>query len=464
MLTIQRLLVAAGVTALLFGCRSTGTLLNPPSGGDIVTVDESASVPAAVAYKTGVNGTWKLLASGRTTFNVPGGGPYGVAFVCGEEEPPSIGKRTPQSAESQVDVVQATTSEITTVPVPCGEEATASLSGTYDTSAIASANEVDIDGNNYDAGTGTYAVSVVPGTQDIVATVWSESAVLAVKTVQGVDVPAAGLTNEAITVASTDAVGANQTISWTNQPGDVDEEDNEVDFGELSGVTLPLIENGETTSIAYPTVAAADIGPNDEYHAYEDAYLDSEESGYLVEGDAYGQTLPTSVALPDAFNETDPATSSVRPAFTLNYSGYSSLSGGISGYEYGERWDGTTEGAVYGIVSAGFLRAAGTAFTAPNITLAGFSSMQAAEGDSLEWYVAAFYATGFGFSDLLGAGIESAAQRNPQSSPSRAIPKFWGGARTQGVRAQSSSTSAESGYGYWAEASGCYTVGGSEGC
>lgn len=472
----HRFLAAAAIAALLAGCRSSGIAYNPPGGGgNIVTLIISGS--PTIAYETGIKGAWKLLPAGQTQFTVPNGTAYGVAYACeAEVETGSVHSAAVHSATSPavneeqiVGVFQATTTEINVVPIVCGTE-TATLAGAYNATAVEGTEYVDVNYSEVgdESTSGDYSIPAIPGTQDVFGTAWNdENQLLALKTYPGVDVAATGTTTQNVTISTSDDVGGPQTLNITNEPGTEDEEYAEVYFGNFENTIVEIASN-ESSSVSYPTVAAADVASDDTYVGEGFTYVEGPGTADWVEHDRFASSLPSSVALTAPYNQSEP-TFTGNPTFSLNYTGYAALTGGISGYEIGETWCCDNEGLVGAVVTSGFLKVAGTtSYTVPVITVAGFPSMTAESGDGYEWAVRAVYGTPeylayyayYTAYDLLSVG----QNRNPQSLGAHPM-MLGGGPRglAAAVRVQDNATPT-SGDGYWAAAEDCYTVGGEEGC
>ena len=473
LLRAHRFLAAAAVAALLAGCRSTGTAFNPPGGGNIVTLVITGS--PTIAYEIGVKGAWRALPAGQTQFTVTNGTAYGVAYSCGGVEAGSVhtnGSVSPAGNGAQlVGVFQATTTEVNVVPIVCGGLPTATLAGSYSATAVEGTENVYVDNDEVGSGStsGTYSFLITPGTQDVFGAAWNDAnQLLALKNYPGVNVAATGTTTQNVTITSADDVGGPDTLNVTNQPGDIDEEYAYAYFGNFEYTTVDLAYNYDGSNVSYPTVAAADVASDDAYIGEGFTYVNGPGTAYWVEHDHFASSLPSSIALTLPYNQAEP-TFTGNPTFSLNYNGYASLTGGISGYEIGEDWYGNSSGLVAAFVSHGFLKAAGTtSYTVPVVTIAGFPSMTAASGDGYSWTVRAVYGTPeylayyayYAAYDIFSSGTN----RNPQSAG--AHPMMLGGgprALAAPVRVQDNATPT-SGDGYWASAQDCYTVGGSEGC
>jgi hypothetical protein len=449
--------LAAVITAVvLAGCTSTGIAYNPPNGGNIVTLDIYGS--ATIVYQTSLHGAWKVLPAGQTQFETTDGTAYGVAYYCASQ--PGIVTAAAQGVRPQritygTFVLQATTSEIDVVPVYCANPTEGTLSGSYDASAFATTANVEVDGYNVGStATGDYSTLLPLGTQDVFATAFDGSGnLLALKTYPNVAVTSS--TTLDITVGAADAVGSPQTLTLTNIPASSYSSYVEMDYGEIGG-ELAFMASG-STSTPYSTVAAADTDANDAYFAYGDAYVSDGATAIYVEHDLYQQSAPASVVLPAAFDPANPATTG-NPQFTLDYTGYAALHGGISGYVINESWYGTDSGNVVGVVTSGYLKLTGKkTYTVPVVTIAGFPSMTAQSGDGYSWETDAFY----GYAPLLVTRFVSATSvghRKGQSQP--ASRQVLAHALTA-MRAQSTGSLATSGDAYFADGGNCYTVGGS---
>jgi hypothetical protein len=463
------------IAALLAGCRSTGTAFNPPYGGNIVTLD-ILGTPTAIAYQTSAHGAWKLLPSGQTTFTIPGTA-YGVAFTCPEDDlfETSASQRSAQVEEWQPTVViQATTTDFNTVLVPCNgdDETEATLSGTYDATAFESTNQVDVD---YDevggGGTGSYSIDVTPGTQDVFGEAWDGDTLLAFKTIPSLNVPAGGAT-ENITFSNSDAVGSSKTISWTNVPGTNEEEYSYLDFGSFD--VSPEIGSSDSSSITYPTIAAGDIASDDSYYAESESEVDGPGNATAVEAAAFNPSLPTTIAFPDTWNSAGP-TDSTQPSFSLHYTGYAGLTGGIQAYFLDEEWgtEGEQEGWTLVAVTQRYLTARGSStYTSPDIALTGFSDMVPASGDIYPWAAVAFYGSPLFLQYFYFEGLDEVARGSGAQSLAH-VPAAWGNgptiqssssgatrSLTSGLRVMSSSNASTTiGIGDWSAAEGCTTIG-----
>lgn len=423
---------------LLAGCKSSGTAFNPPGGGNIVTLIVSGT--PTIAYQSTLHGAWKLLPAGQTQFTVTGGTAYGVAFTCPLDDilDESSNQRTPQQDTWQPTVViQATTTEANVIPIPCGGEVepTATLSGNFDATAIEGTEEGYVDANetstNIDSDSGAYSMSAFPGTQDVFGVAYDDDGdVLALKTYPSVSV-SSGTTTQNVMLSSSDAVGSSKSISWTNAP-EGSEIESYVSFGDEDAG--PNLADSDSASVTYPTIAAADIASDDFYVAESNTYAEGDDSDSDTEAGIFGSTLASTVAYPNVWDVSNP-TDAVQPAFTLNYTGFSGLSGGIGAYVFSEEWgtEDEQEGWTFAFVTFGYVHAAGiTSYAPPNITLSGFSDMQAESGDIFPYDAAAFYGTPIVLlDDFYFFGLDSAGQRGAQSLHS-GVPASWSAPQTSG--------------------------------
>ncbi|MGH7737927.1 MAG: hypothetical protein ACREMP_08715 [Candidatus Tyrphobacter sp.] len=446
----------AAILGLLAGCRSSGIAFNPPPGGSVVTLVIAGS--ASIAYAIGTQGTWKQLPVGQTQFTVTSGTAYGVAYTCAAEE---VGVSTDTSS-TEVVVFQGTTTEIDVVPVQCGAPPEATLAGTYDASAFENATRVSVDDFSYTPATGNYSATVPPGTQDVFAEAYDASDnVLAVKTYPSVNVASTGTTTQNVVIASADAVGGPQTFAMTNVPASASSEVAVV-FGTVAGTTINLVSS-TGTSVEYPTVAAADVASDDAYVAEGFASMSGPGTAKSVVSAVFSTTPPTSAAFSVPFNVSDPATTS-NPTFTLSYTGYGGLTGGIAAYALFENWPG---GSAVAFVSSGFLKQTGSqSYTVPTIPVAGFPSVTAPSGSRFAWEAEAIYGPAALFSELGPAFLDDTA-RSPHAQ-SHLQSLLQGSSRTSeasSVRSESSTSEPlTSGIIRAALASDCYIVGGSVGC
>lgn len=435
---------AIACVALFAGCSSSGTLLNPPVGSTVTLNYAGTTVsPSAIAYQSGVNGTWKLLGSGQTTFHAGTSGTYGLAYIC------------PSDPDSVI-VFELTVSESSTVPVICGNT---TVTGTYDVTAISGATGMyPADGPTSSGTTGSYTDYVyVLGTQDLFFAAEDSSGVLGVKNIQGENVTSAGVTGLAADFASTDAVGGPATVTASNEPGSLTSSYTGAEFGEVGFDGYLFLNSASGSTVNYPTVASGDVDSNDTYDAYAEAYVSGPGTADYVGADTYNPTPPTAVALPNPFNVTAP-TPATQPAFTLNYSGFSSTSGGIGIYEVGESLGNGDY--IYSYVSTGFLSASGSgSYTAPNITLTGFPTMVSAAGDTFEWYVGAYWLSSIGFdayaSTEQSRNAQSSSRRGAQSLMKRAGASMLMHLAAGRVRTQSLTTT---GTDWYAEGDGSFTT------
>lgn len=461
--------IVAGVVAaaVLAACTSTGTAYNPPFGGNIVTVVISGS--ATVAYQTSPHSPWKLLAPGQTTFETTNGTAYGVAYTCPDILPlqRGTGVRPQRVGWQPTAVIQSTTQEFNTVPIPCSLPQYATLSGTYDATAIANTVGVDVDdqATPTNATSGSYSMTVPVATQDVLSFAYDVNLnVLAVKTYPNVDVTASGATQN-IVYSAGDAVGANKTVSWTNNPPWTGETQGyTVSFGDLWHQLSLANAPYPTPTVTYPTIAAGDVSANDFYTADGTAYIFGSGSTNLVEAMQYGASLPSSMEMPDVWNANGPDVTS-QPQYTLDFNGLHAPRGGVSGYLISQPWysGNGQDGWNLAFVSDGFLKARrSSTYTFPNITLAGFSSMTVPTGDTISWQLSAVDFSGVFLGELVyvavvldqrhGAGAQSVNAHHMPAPLSAMYPLSKG------------STNSTSGMGYISAASGCTTEGTGAAC
>lgn len=453
----RRLLGASlALAVLLAGCKSSGIALNPPNGGNVVTLVISGT--PTIAYQDTLHGGWKLLPRGQTQFTVTSGTAYGVAFTCPLDDliSESKGQRSPQEESWQPTVViQATTSEFNVVPVPCDQEneSTAELSGNVDATAISNTSNWGVDYDYYNSGnTGSYSFDTTPGTQDVFGFAYDDSDnVLAVKTIPSVNVPSGSDTVQNITFSASDAVGNSKSVNWTNAP-EGNSTDTWVDFGDFN--ISPELAYSNDTSVSYPTVASGDIASDDGYIAGSETYYENEDSEGYTEAGVFNASLPASIAYPNVWNAGNP-TDDPQPKFTLNYSGFAGLTGGVGAYAFSNAWgtEEDQEGWTFAFVTFGYVHAAHiSSYAPPNITLTGFSDMQASDGDIFPYGEAAFYGTpAILLSQFYYIGFLSSGQRGAQSLHS-SVPSSWSQPQVEsaqsrpllgGVRTLSSSSETE---------------------
>jgi hypothetical protein len=369
----------------------TPTVSASPGQGGTVSLDITGS-PVAMAYQAGGNGRWTPLSSGQASFSVSGTNAYAFAYTCGIDSAATGG--------FSVVVVQATIGEMDSILVPCAQPQTGTLSGSiaYASGSFCpngsgdSAQYTYVGVQTVSPGCpgGSYSVSLEAGTQDVVAA--AEDAnfkTLAVRTIQGVQVPGTGV---GIDFTSGDALGAPQMVTQSGLPNTAVSETTDMLFGTFENWAIPLgAALAGTQSYSYGPVASQDIGPTDSYLADGTAYLDGPGSAALVETQTFGQSPPSSIPFSAPFNAS--VNPGAAPTFALDYRGFAGLSGGISGYEVEGAWQGTNAGNFASLVSSGFLQATGlAAYPAPSVPVNGFPSMVAAAKVSYSWKVTAIYA------------------------------------------------------------------------
>ncbi len=369
---------------LLAGCGGGGS-----GGGALPSVPHSTTVtllitdaqPQLVAYEQGTRGAWTLLPAGQESFSVSGSGAYGVAWVC------------PDSSPLMTDIVQTTLSELTTIPVACSAPVLdATVSGTIQTSAIADVEFATVNGSTvygFTDNSGTYSISVAPGSQDIMAAVTDSSEnLLAIHTLSNVDVPSSGLTGENITFDASDAMGPSATVTFANLP---------TNAGATSGSSVYYgnpndrywLGGGTGTSCSYLTMPAADLGADSNYDISAYSSLGVTPGEVTVE--LFTSTPPASMTYPNPLSVASP-TNTDTPAFSLDYTGFSGLSGGQMYYEIEES---ISNQPVFAVVTPGFLSASGSTYALPDVNPSGgsFPATVGTSGDLFEWSIFAEYAS-----------------------------------------------------------------------
>jgi hypothetical protein len=364
--------------------------------------------PTAIAIQKGAKGAWTALASGATSFKVTSAA-YGVAYVCGSNNPQDL----------SAYVVQATTTDMTTVPILCADYPTGDLDATGewapDSFCPDSKNDYAQGGfidDNYGAVDGcitdTREAGPLPsGTQDIFVLIQdSDLNTIGLHTQQGVTVPG----STTITFTGSDIIGPNATIKMKGAPSGATTSGFSVLFGMFDWWPIPLASasSGNTKSLAYPTVASVDVGPNDSYFAYDTATLTGPGTASRLYASELSQSPPATLTFTKAFDET--VTASGSPTFTLNYTGYGTLTGGTQWYAITGDW---SSAAIETIVSSNWL-AKTKDYTMPNVAVSGFPTMVAPSGATYAWWSTALYSpeaylgllpygqTALGYCDPLG--------------------------------------------------------------
>ncbi len=420
---------AALPSGATFTASVSGTSVTPesvkltPTSGTSTTVTLAISgSPAALAYSTGTSGTWTPVPSGATSFALSGTTAYGVAYMCG-------------TGSGNVVFVQATTAELSTVPVNCGSTSSATLNLTFDFASSSfcsyspseNASIIDVDGqsNNFTACASSppaNPTSLDAGTQDVFAMAITASpgdVPVALKTLQGASVPGSAT----MTFTASDAVSTATMPTLTQVPATMTSTLTQVNFGSFNYWPVPLtVSNynaGSTTE--YYTVASGDIGTNDSYFIVGYAGVSGPGTANEVAGDAFAQSVPTSVTLPSPFNETYTAAGS--PAFATAYTFGTPIAGNVSGYYFDGNWYGTgIPTNLSGFVTLGFVQAGSlTAYTMPNIAVSGFPPTVAPGSTSYEWRADTFSVPSAFFAILpvseLALGF--APQVGPTSGPTQ---------------------------------------------
>ncbi len=442
-MAVRHFVIWAAIGALLAGCTSSGSVVNPPAG-PTVSVDEVSNFGGTfttVAYQSSPNGAWQVLP-GSQQFQVGSSGAYGVAWICGSDP-------------TEVNIYQATSKETSTPIIECDGSSglPATLSGTTSETGFSTATATDIfvqDDGTGASPNGTYSVATTSTEQDVFAGLYDGSTLLAAKVYPAVNLTTGSATQD-VSFAASDALGSSVSATAGTPPSGetlLDVYADYINVPQDSGVELAY---SVSSPLSYPSIAAGDTGVQDTYGVIEEA----DSSTNLNVGLVFNQTPPTSVSLTSAFALS--VTASTTPVYDLDYTGFSGLSGGFT--EYGIVQEDTTSGVVgYATVTAGYVTASGsTNYSFPNITLSGFPTMTIAAGANVDWLVGAAYGPLFTLDAFSAIPLSESHSSHAQSLPS--LPSAFARFTTAGRAApQSNTTTGTLGSYYAALVEGAFTA------
>ncbi|MHB8302047.1 MAG: hypothetical protein ACYDC6_04285 [Acidobacteriaceae bacterium] len=309
--------LAALALAALTACGG-GSSMTTVAGTTVTAAFKGSTMPSAVAYQTGTTGTFQTLAfSGSSvSFTVPTGTTaYGFAYQC-----PGGGSSFPQES-----IIQATTTDTTSLSFACPPPASGKVIATFNVSAIPGATGIALWGGNggsWVSGTvGTVNLSEAPlGTSDIALVATDASGSLAVQIQRGVNVTSStsiafppmtsanelGTAQASVTGAPSSNGGA--FTAYYNTVG-----------GLSFPLTMPLNAFPQTT---YATVPSGQAQTGDFYllNGYSGPIANSTESvGAVVTANT---ASAISLALPPVSTSLNPPTPAAFPKFYANTSGF----------------------------------------------------------------------------------------------------------------------------------------------
>lgn len=375
----------AGIPSIGFHAQTRNAIKTPSATVKLVIT----GVPSVIATQDGPKGLWTALPSGQTSFQISGTA-YGVAYVCGSNNP----------EDADVYVFQGTISDLKSVPVVCGQfnGGTENFTVSFAPSSFCPnphgvfAAYVGIDGIGFidatSCGGSPQMFSAGPyfaETQDFFGVAADgEGNLMAVHLDPNVAVPG----STSIEFSGADAIGPDATVQYKNVPAGVQPFGLFVQFGSFEWWQLTLGSTNSQTSLNYPTIAGGDVGKNDSYFAWSEAGVTGHGNADFLFAGAFSPNPPSVLTYQSPFNaQVTPAGS---PQFKLNYFGYSKLKGGKTFYAIMGKW--STQNAIT-IVTPAFLTAAGsTTYTFPNVTVSGFPPMVAQSNTTYTWWASAVHA------------------------------------------------------------------------
>lgn len=374
------------VVAALSACGGGGSGGGGGGGGGVtptgtqMSLTLSGTTPSAVAVSVGGGAfTPVSVTGGSVSFTIPTGATtYQVAIAC-----PPLNVFGTITIET---VLQATISDGTTAKVsPCyGPPApTATITGSFDVSAIAGAASAYILGNQgsqfYGTTTGSFSFNVTPGTNDVaVEALDATSHVLAVKIARAQTAP--GSINGGATIALTAAdnlVATPLTINNIPAGWPVPTSSNDEAF---TANGTRLVFSG--TGTQYMALAGADSIASDYYviNANEPAPGTSN----LISNTQYTSGGAVTLTWPTPLLYAGP-TATAWPSFALTYTGFSAMP--FVNY-YGQiSWPtGATTQNEIGVYATPAYLGATTTVTIPDLSaISGFFN-HAASGATVTWF------------------------------------------------------------------------------
>src|SRR5215467_9867096 len=267
----------ASLLVISAGCGGGSTPIvtpTPTPTANAVAISFAAPTPVAMAQKIGA-GNWMVTS-------VPGGGPlmvqlppgttqYGVAFLC---ESIRFGSQVNQEFIVEADIKDGSSYSLQL----CLPDATAtptrgSFTGSFDATAIAGLNRVQISVNDFSStagfntATGSFNFQGLPGTTDVYATAFdSLNNLLAMKIVRGQTVPGIANGGNPITVGASDAITTSMPIALANIPAGGFSTPLMVPFPSyVSAHGSAPVSTGFPLATQYAVVNATDAQPGDYY-------------------------------------------------------------------------------------------------------------------------------------------------------------------------------------------------------
>lgn len=359
--------------------------------------------PLAIGVQKGPNGAWQGLPTKAKSFTLTGTTAYGVAYAC-----PTGSTTNPNQYTALV--VQATTSDFTTVPIECAQPKVGSLAvrlayqpkSDYcpDRKTNQVVETIEVNGGASLGGCTSARkarTNLYAGTQDVFFAAFDQSNnLMAFRTLQGARVPG----NASVTFGTADKIGPTKVVLQRRIPPGVTSETEGVSFGSFGWWVAPLgSASGLAAAVSFPTVASAEVGSNESYLIAAQAFFSG--AAYEVTTYAFSQSAPTKFpAFPTQFGIS--AKRGRTPTFALTYNGFAKLTGGIQAYGlYGSWSSAHSTGSVADIVTSSWLQAAGSSsYAIPNIAVANFPKTVAPPRTNYSWHANALYAPASFVSEL----------------------------------------------------------------
>jgi hypothetical protein len=413
---MRRLLRASNIVVLLMvvsgcaGANRTSLLPAAPASRTTLAREAAATIhlaisgsPIAIAVQKGPTRGWQALPTKAKSFMLAGTTAYGVAYAC------PTGSTTNPNQYSAL-VVQATTSDFTTVPIECAQPKVGSLTvrlayqpkSDYcpDRKTNQVVETIEVNGGASLGGctaARTARTNLYAGTQDVFFAAFDQSNnLMAFRTLQGARVPG----RASVTFGTADKIGPTKVVLQRRIPPGVTSETEGISFGSFGWWLAPLgSASGLAAAVSFPTVASAEVGANESYLIAAQAFFSG--AAYEVTTYAFSQSAPTKFPVfPSQF--TISAKRGRTPTFPLTYTGFAKLTGGIQAYGlYGSWSSAHSTGSVADVVTSSWLQAAGSSsYTIPNIAIANFPKTIAPPRTNYSWHANALYAPASFVSEL----------------------------------------------------------------
>ncbi len=303
--------------AALSGCGSGSTMGSSSEGTTVTASFSGATMPSAVAYQSGTNGTFKTLtlSGSSVSFTLPSGtSAYGFAYRC-----PTFVAVNPYSNES---IIQATTADTTSLSLAC-PSLSGNVNATFDVSAIPGATSVLLYVNywsdQYYATTGSVGLLGIPtGTYDVALVADGANGTLGIQIQRGVNIT--GSTNIAFPpMTAADELGS-APVNITNLPSNATISGFEPTYQTSGG--LSVILDGPFNGIpqtTYRTVPSSQSHSGDFYLINAGADLAAQS----VDAEVSSSTASAvTVALPSPLSSLPAPAAAAFPSFSANTSGF----------------------------------------------------------------------------------------------------------------------------------------------